>query len=146
MALIAGKGHRGKNAEEARDARNPRKRNSDSRAHVCAPENTCEILTEIMDSRRNTMNPKVLETGYDFKKVSEDVVKLAKFSFDTAYNNMVKIQDLQEKILKETVSVTKEIQADATKVMDKIIEDAKKGREDFKKVVEDGFSKVAEIR
>jgi hypothetical protein len=95
------------------------------------------------------MNQKVLETGfagYDFKKVSEDVVKLAKFSFDTAYNNMVKIQDLQEKILKETISVTKEIQTDATKVMDKFIDDAKKGREDFKKVVEDGFSKVAEVR
>jgi hypothetical protein len=84
--------------------------------------------------------------GYDFKKVSDDVVKFVRFSFDTAYQNMVKIQDLQEKVVRETLTLGKDIQADAVKVMDRMIEDGKKGREDFKKMVEDGFSKAAEVR
>lgn len=95
------------------------------------------------------MNQKTVDmgfVGYDFKKVSDDVVKFMRFSFDTAYHNMVKIQDLQEKIVRETLSLGKDIQADATKVMDKLIEDGKKGRDDLRKMVEDGFSKAAEVR
>jgi hypothetical protein len=30
--------------------------------------------------------------------------------------------------------------------MDKLIEDGKKGRDDLRKMVEDGFSKAAEVR
>lgn len=83
--------------------------------------------------------------GFDFKTGGADVLKLMKSSFDTAFSNTEKIQDLNQKMLKDMMELGEEIQADTMKIADTLIENAKKGRDQYKKVIETGFKKVEEM-
>ena len=85
------------------------------------------------------------EAGLFPKTFGEDYLKLMKFSFETAFENAVKIQDLNVKIWKNLYETGKEAQAEAYKMVDGFIDNAKKGRVEYKKAVEDGFKKVEEI-
>ena len=83
--------------------------------------------------------------GFDPKTVSEDVLKMMKLSFDTTFDNMVKIQDLNDKILKDMLKKSSEVQTDAVKMVNDFIENAKKGRDEYRKVVDNGFNKIEEV-
>ncbi len=83
--------------------------------------------------------------GFDPKTVSEDVLKMMKLSFDTTFDNMVKIQDLNDKILKDMLKKSSEVQTDAVKMVNDFIENAKKGRDEYRKIIEDGYKSVSEI-
>lgn len=77
--------------------------------------------------------------GFDPNTVSEEVIKFMKSSFDATFDNVVKIQDLNEKILRDMIEKGKEIQSDALAMVNDFIENANKGRNEYRKVMEDGF-------
>lgn len=84
--------------------------------------------------------------GFDPYTVSENVLKFMKSSFDATFDNVVKIQDLNEKMLKDMLEKGKGMQADAVKMVNDFIENAKKGRDAYQKVMEDGFKNMKEMQ
>jgi hypothetical protein len=88
---------------------------------------------------------KATDAGLFPKTFGEDYLKLMKFSFETAFENAVKVQDLNVKIWQDLYDAGKEAQSEAYKMVDGLIDDAKKGRVEYKKAVEDGFKKVEEM-
>lgn len=94
------------------------------------------------------MNTKAAElnaiAGFDLKGAGTDALKLMKAAFDMSFANVVKMQDLTEKMMRESAEMGKSIQADTAKMADLVIESAKKGRTEYKKAVEEGFKKAEE--
>jgi hypothetical protein len=91
------------------------------------------------------MEEKKKEEEFDPKAVGEDILKLMKGSFDATFDNVTKIQDLNEKMLRELLEKGEEAQADVVKMMNESIENAKKGRDEYRKTMEDGFKKMEEF-
>lgn len=83
--------------------------------------------------------------GFDPKAVSEDVLKYAKITFDTTFENIAKIQDLNDKMYRNILESGKKVQEDALKMVDEYNENAKKGWNDYKKAIEESLKKVEEM-
>lgn len=79
------------------------------------------------------------------KKTSQDIFAFVKSSYETMTDNLVKVQEQGEKLLKETVQRTKDLQTEGEKVLNEFIENTKKAREEFKKMTDEGFKKVEEM-
>ncbi len=88
---------------------------------------------------------KAADAGLFPNNFGEDYLKLMKFSFETAFENAVKVQDLNVKIWQDLYETGKEAQSEAYKMVDGFVADAKKGRVEYKKAVEGGFKKVEEL-
>jgi hypothetical protein len=95
------------------------------------------------------MNTKGVEmntiAGFDFKGTGAEALKLMKSGFDMSFVNVVKMQDLTEKMLRDSAELGKSIQADTAKFAEIALENAKKARTEYKKAVEEGFKKAEEI-
>ena len=92
-----------------------------------------------------TMEEKGIFGGIDPSMMTEDVLKLIRFSFDVAFDNVVKVQDFNVKILKDMLEKSKDVQADTVKVVSEFVESAKKGRDEYKKMITEGLDKVGEM-
>ncbi len=79
------------------------------------------------------------------KKAGLDVVNFLKSSFDSTLDNLVKVQDQGEKVLRDMVEKGKEVQADGEKVLNEFLVNARKARDEYKKTVEDGYKKVTDL-
>jgi hypothetical protein len=79
------------------------------------------------------------------QEMLNEVIKYVKATYETMTDNLIKVQDQGEKILKESIQKTKDLQADGEKVLNEFIENAKKGRNEFKKMMDDGFKKVEDM-
>jgi dihydroxyacetone kinase DhaKLM complex PTS-EIIA-like component DhaM len=94
------------------------------------------------------MNTKAAEmntiAGFDFKTAGADALKLMKSAFDTSFANVVKMQDLTEKMMRDSAELAKSMQADTVKFTEIMIENGKKTRTEYKKAVEEGFKKAEE--
>ena len=91
-------------------------------------------------------------TGFDLKNVgenvlhvSENVLKMIKYSLDTTFDSFTKIQEFNDKIVKEMSTTNKQIQAEAEKIMSEWSENSKKGWDEYRKVVEKGFKQAEEL-
>lgn len=98
-----------------------------------------------MSANATKASQKALFEGFFPKNAGEEVLKFWKLSFDTAFDNMAKIQDYNQKLVDEMYSKTKEMQADATKALTDFTKSAKKGQDEYKKVVDAGFEKLQEM-
>ena len=83
--------------------------------------------------------------GFDMKAVSGDVLKFMKFSLDTTFGSVAKVQEFNEKLVKDMIEINRKANADAEKMVNEFIENGKKGVDEYKKVVEEGFKKVEEL-
>jgi hypothetical protein len=92
-----------------------------------------------------TMEEKKTGVDFDPKSMGEEVLKFMKSSFEATFDNVIKIQDLNEKMLKEMAEKGKEMQSETAKAVEDFIENSKKGRDDYRKVVEDGFKRMEEM-
>lgn len=92
-----------------------------------------------------TMEEKKGFAGFEIKHVSEDVLKMMKFSLDTTFETVTKIQDFNEKIVKEMIKTNEQIQGNAEEILDEWIENGKKGIVEYRKAVGEGFKKVEEF-
>jgi len=88
-------------------------------------------------------------TGFDAKNVSENVfnvsenvLKMIKYSLDTTFDSLTKIQEFNDKIVKD---MNKQIQANAEKIVSEWSESSKKGWGEYRKVVEKGFKQAEEL-
>ena len=92
-----------------------------------------------------TMEQKTVFAGFDMRTVSEDVVKLMKFSLDTTFDSFTKIQEYNAKIMKDMIEINKKAQTDAEKMVYEFIDNGKKGVDEYKKVVTGGLKTVEEL-
>ncbi len=83
--------------------------------------------------------------GFDPSNMGKDVLSFMKSSFDTTFDNMVKIQDLNSKMFKDMIGKGKEVQEDGVKMVDDFVENAKKGRDEYRRLMEDGFQKIEDM-
>lgn len=87
-------------------------------------------------------------TGYkafEMKNVSEDVLKFIKFSLDTTFENIKKLQEFNDKIVKDMIQTNKQIQADSEKILGEWAGSGKQALDEYRKAVENGFKKVEEM-
>ena len=98
-----------------------------------------------MSTKTMDVNTAAGFAGFDPTSVTKDALKTMKSSFDMSFTYVTKIQDLSEKMLRETAELGKVMQTDSTKVIEQCIENAKKGRIEQKKVVDDYFKKAEEL-
>ena len=84
-------------------------------------------------------------TGFDPKSVGGDVIKMMKYSLDTTLDSIAKIQEFNNRIVKDMIKTNKQIQADAENVLGELMESGNKGWGEYKKVVEKGFKQVEDL-
>ena len=83
--------------------------------------------------------------GFDTKNVTENFLKMMKYSLDTTFDGLAKIQEFNDKMVKDTITTSKQIQADAEKIVVEWSENSKKGWDEYRKVVEKGFKQAEEL-
>jgi hypothetical protein len=83
--------------------------------------------------------------GYEMKDVSESFLKMMKYSLDTTFDGLAKIQEFNDKIIKDTITTSKQIQADAEKVVVEWSENSKKDWDEYRKIVEKGFKQATDL-
>jgi hypothetical protein len=88
---------------------------------------------------------KTMYGGFDPKSIGEETLKFMKASFDATFDNVVKVQDLNDKMLKELIEKGQDVQAEAVSMVNEFVDNAKKGRDDYKKAMEEGFKKAGEL-
>ncbi len=79
------------------------------------------------------------------KKAGLDVLNFIKSSYDSTLDNVVKMQDQGEKVLKDVIGGAKEGQAEGEKVLNEFLANAKKARDEYKKIMDDGFKRVQDL-
>ncbi len=83
--------------------------------------------------------------GFDMKNLSENFFKMMKYSLDTTFDGLAKIQEFNDKIVKDTITASKQIQADAEKIVVGWSESNKKGWDEYRKIVEKGLKQAEEL-
>ena len=83
--------------------------------------------------------------GFDTKNVSENFLKMMKYSLDTSFDSLTKIQEFNDKIVNDIIITSRQIQANAEKIMSEWSENSKKGLDEYRKVVENGFKQAEEL-
>jgi len=99
--------------------------------------------------RRRAMKTKTTNTATaaDFfpRTFGEDYIKMMKTTFAKTFESTVEMQELNLKIWKDMYEAGTQIQSEAYRIFDGLIDNARKGRVEYKKAVEDGFRKVEEM-
>ena len=83
--------------------------------------------------------------AYEMKNASEDVLRFIKFSLDTTFENIQKLQEFSDRVMRDTIEAGKKTQEEAEKIVNESIENGKKGWNEYRKAVENGFKKVEEM-
>ena len=83
--------------------------------------------------------------GFDTKNVSENFLKMMRYSLDTTFDGLAKIQEFNDKIIKDTITAGKQIQADAETIVAGWSENGKKGLDEYRKIIEKGFKQAEEM-
>lgn len=78
------------------------------------------------------------------KELVKQMVELHKTSFDNSFNMLITLQDQMEKMVNTFVDQAPWLPAEGKKAFVNLVGTYKKGREDFKKLVDDGYKKVEE--
>ncbi|HNU74821.1 MAG TPA: hypothetical protein PLE36_14055 [Deltaproteobacteria bacterium] len=75
----------------------------------------------------------------DMKSMALQMVDLQKAAFDNGYETLVTMQDQAEKVFNAFVDQTGWFPSESKGVLSEWVSMYKKGRDDFKKAVDDGF-------
>jgi hypothetical protein len=75
-------------------------------------------------------------------KLTKQMIDFNKASFDNTFNAMVLLQEQAEKMVNTFMEQATSLPGEGKKALNEWVETVKKGREDFKKVVDQGFGKV----
>lgn len=79
------------------------------------------------------------------KDMAKQVVQFYKTTFDNSFSTMVMLQEQAEKLMKTFIVQVPGMSDEGKKVLDQWMGAYKKGREDFKKAMDEGYSKVDEF-
>jgi hypothetical protein len=75
-------------------------------------------------------------------KITKQMIDFNKASFDNTFTAMVLLQEQTEKMVNAFMEQATWLPGEGRKALNEWVETVKKGREDFKKVVDQGFGKV----
>ena len=78
----------------------------------------------------------------DQKAIFKQMVDFNKATFDNSFNAMGMVQEQAERMLNMSLEQATWLPEEGKKVIDEWIKAYKKGREDFKKIVDENFAKV----
>ena len=78
----------------------------------------------------------------DLKDVAKKAVEVHKTSFDNVFEAVVTIQDQTEKMVNAFLAQASMIPPENKEALGEWVKVYKKGRDDFKHVVDDGYAKV----
>jgi chromosome segregation ATPase len=76
---------------------------------------------------------------------AKQTLKFQKTVFENSFNAMVMVQEQTEKMYNSYLEKLPWVTEDAKKTLESSADMAKKARDDFKKAVEDGFTKFEEL-
>jgi polyhydroxyalkanoate synthesis regulator phasin len=79
------------------------------------------------------------------KDMAKQVIQFYKTTFDNSFGTLVMLQDQAEKLLKTFVDQTPGMSDEGRKVLDQWTSVYKKGRDDFKKAMDEGYDKVEDF-
>jgi hypothetical protein len=100
-----------------------------------------EEATTLPRKGDQTMEAKTGFAGYDTQNVTGNFLKMVRYSLDTTFDSIAKVQEFNDKLVKDVIKTNKQVQADTEKVVGEWLESGKKGWEEYKKTVEDGYKK-----
>ena len=92
-----------------------------------------------------TMETKTVFGDFDPMHVSGNVMKMMRYSLDTTFENVTKVQEFYDKIFKEMIKTNLHIQGEAEKVVSALSESGKKSWDEYKKIVDKGFKQTEGI-
>lgn len=78
-------------------------------------------------------------------KITKQVIEFQKTTFDNTFNAMVVLQEQAEKMTKAMLEQSPWVPEEGKKAVQEWIGAYKKGREDFKKMVEENFQRVEDF-
>jgi len=78
-------------------------------------------------------------------KITKQMVDFYKTTFDNTFNAMVMLQDQTEKMVNIFLEQTPWLPEEGKKALNEWVKAYKKGRDDFKKMVDENFKKVEEF-
>ena len=76
------------------------------------------------------------------KEIVKQVIDFQKKSFDNCFSAMIMIQDQTEKLLKTFVGQSLSMNDECKKVLDQWTDVYKRSRDDFKKAIDEGYSRA----
>ena len=77
-------------------------------------------------------------------KIVQQMIKFQRTLFENSYKAICMIQDQTEQMVSGMWSMFPWLPDESRKVLDQTIRSTKNAREDFKKIVDDGFDKIEE--
>jgi len=80
----------------------------------------------------------------DNKALVKQMVEMHKLSFDNGFTMLATLQEQMEKMVSSFVDQAPWLPEEGKKAIASLVGSYKKGREDFKKLVDDGYKKVEE--
>ena len=75
-------------------------------------------------------------------KMAKQMIDFNKATFDNTFNAMVLLQEQTERITKSFTEHATSLSDEGNKALNEWVQTFKKGHEEFKKAVDEGFSKV----
>ena len=78
-------------------------------------------------------------------KIAKQMVEFQKATFDNSFNAMAMVQEQAERMLNMGLDQANWLPEEGKKAVDAWIKSYKKGREDFKKIVDDNFTRVEQF-
>ena len=78
-------------------------------------------------------------------KIAKQMIEFQKATFDNSFNAMGMVQEQAERMLNMSLEQATWLPEEGKKVIDEWIKGYKKGRVDFKKIVDENFAKVEEF-
>ena len=76
------------------------------------------------------------------KQFVKQIVEFNKMAFHNSFNAMTMFQEQMEKVANAMLGQAAWIPEDGKKALDEMVKNYKQGRQDFKKVVDDGFDRM----
>lgn len=77
-------------------------------------------------------------------QIAKQMIDFNKSSFDNTFTAMMLLQEQSEKMVSSFLSQANWLPEEARKTLDEWLASYKKGRDDFKKIVDESFQKVEE--
>jgi len=92
-----------------------------------------------------TMEATKSYANFGTENMNENVLKMMKFSLDATFESIAKVQEYNDKLIKDMIKTNKQLTAETEKIVGEVIEEGKKGWDEYRKVVEEGYKKFEGI-
>ena len=81
----------------------------------------------------------------DQKAIAKQMIEFNKAAFDNSFNAMMMLQEQSEKMVNTFLEQASWLPEEGTKAINEWVKAYKKGREDFKKLIDENFKKVEDF-